>query len=68
MMAHNNRKNKTTIVHHLTKKIVDFELLWRCISKIRNELIDPKEVHERGNIAVAVAVAVAVVSERRRKQ
>ena len=35
MMAQKNHKNKKKIVHHLPKKIIDFELLWRCISEIR---------------------------------
>ena len=30
-------KKKTTIVHHLPKKVIDFEILWRCIPKIWNE-------------------------------
>ena len=36
-----------------SEKIIDFELLWRCISKIRNEdpsdPSDSKEVHKRRN-------------------
>ena len=36
------------------KNSIDFELLWRCITKIqiesnRQNRIDLKEVHERGN-------------------
>ena len=27
----------TTVVHHLPKIMVDFELLWWCISKIWNQ-------------------------------
>ena len=50
MMAQKNHKNKTTIVHHLPKKMIDFELLWRCISKILENESNPVEVHERGNI------------------
>ena len=50
MMDQKNHKNKTNIVHHLPKKIVDFEPPWRFVSKIRNDdPSDPKEVHKRGN-------------------
>ena len=48
MMAQKNHKNKTNIVHHLLKNSIDFELLWRCISKIRNETTQmTKEVNKR---------------------
>ena len=36
-MAQKNHMNKTTVAHHPPKNIVDFELLWKGISKIWNE-------------------------------
>ena len=55
MMAQKNHRNKQTIVHDLPKKIVDLELLWRCISKIwRMNRIDQKEVHKRGNNKIRI--------------
>ena len=35
-MAQKNHKNKMNTVHHVPKSVIDFEPLWRCISKIRN--------------------------------
>ena len=34
MMAQKNRKDPATTEHHPPENEVDFELLWRCISKI----------------------------------
>ena len=35
-MTQKNRMDPTTAEHHPSENEVDFELLWRCISKIRN--------------------------------
>ena len=37
MRAQKKHKNNRNRLHHLPKIVVDFEPLWRCISKIRNE-------------------------------
>ena len=37
MMAQKNRKDVAVTVHHLPEILVDFELLWTCISKVRNQ-------------------------------
>jgi len=36
MIEQKNRMDPATTMHHLTEIMVDFELLWRGISKIRN--------------------------------
>ena len=46
MMAQKNHKNKTTIVHLLPKNVIDFEPLWRCISKIWNEMTKRRRPEE----------------------
>ena len=37
MIDQKNRMDPPTIVHHHLENEVDFELLWRCISKIWNQ-------------------------------
>ena len=38
MIAQKKGNKIPHIVHHLPKIVVDVELLWKCISKIRNKL------------------------------
>ena len=53
-MAQKNHKKKTTIVHHLLKKIVDFMFLWRCISKFRmNELTQMPKMNKNKKKKIA---------------
>ena len=51
MMAQKNQKDAIRTVHHLPKTMVDFELLWRYISKFG---IDPKEVYERYHTKIGI--------------
>ena len=37
MIDQKNRMDLATIEHHPPENEVDFELLWRCISKIQNQ-------------------------------
>jgi len=37
MRAQKNQKDAATTEHHLSENEVDFEFLWRCISKIPNQ-------------------------------
>ena len=37
MIEQTSRMDPATTVHHPPENEVDFELLWRCISKIRNQ-------------------------------
>ena len=39
-------------MHHLLKIVVDFELLWMCITKIWNH--QPKGGHERSNTKIKI--------------
>ena len=37
MIDKNNCMDQPTTAHHCRENVVDFELLWRCISKIQNQ-------------------------------
>ena len=52
MMAQKKRNKIPLIMHHLLKNVVDFELLWMCITVIRNHR--PKGMHERLNTKIKV--------------
>jgi len=50
MIEQKNRMDPATIEHQFLKSEVDVELLWSCISKIRNESTQRKCM--RGKIAL----------------
>ena len=37
MMAQKKGNKNPDMVHYLPKNVVDFELLWKCISKMQDE-------------------------------
>ena len=49
MIEQKNRMDLATTEYQFLKSEVNFELLWRCISKIWNNRPKEKEVHEMQN-------------------
>ena len=55
MRDQKNHINRSPIVHHLLKTVVNYRLLWMEVY-IQNSEINLKEVHERWNTKIGIII------------